>query len=75
MLAIAMTTPRLRCLRDASRHVRHTGAARVPFEPGINPFRFDPNGASSANARMTQLATFAGGVNGVAADARMRRTL
>src|SRR5689334_18173124 len=45
------------------------GASRVSFQPGIDPFGFQPNRTPAADACMVQLAPLACGVDGVAADA------
>jgi hypothetical protein len=58
-------------LTDAADSVR--GVLRRPamcgFQPRVDPFRLQPNRPSSTDARVTQLATLAGSVDRVTADA------
>lgn len=49
--------------------------ARVPFEPLVDPYGFHTNRSSSTNARVTEFATLASGVDGVTADACILRPL
>src|SRR5690242_15395765 len=41
----------------------------VAFEPLVNPYGLDPNGATSADTGVAELAALAGGVDRVATDA------
>ena len=59
--------------RSWVRWWRRDGSAGMSFEPGIEPFRFDPNRSAPTDARMPQFTPFARGVDGVATDAGIDR--
>jgi hypothetical protein len=63
------------CNRSWVRGRRRDGSASMAFQPGIKPFRLDPNRSAPTDARMPQFAPFARGVNGVATDAGIDRAL
>src|SRR6266849_3499127 len=52
------TSPRVRA--------RHDRSSRVSFQPRVDPFRFEANRSSAADARVVQLTSLARGVDRVA---------
>src|SRR5437870_4025849 len=49
-------------------------ASGMPFQPRIDPFASEPDRSPASDARVTKLATLAGGVDRVAAHAGVLRT-
>ena len=78
VLLVFCKSPHTRLLTSNGRVIRRRlrrGSASMALQPGINPFRLDPNRSAPADARMPQFAPFAGGVDGVATDAGIDRAL